>query len=137
MRSNSHMEFLDTVFYGNTVRAWLTSLSIVVGTLVVLRLFERVVLNRLRALAEKTRTEWDDMAAHVLGKTNTLFLLIVGVYLGSRPLDLGSQTPRFIAALTVVVLIVQAGLWAGGLIEFWLARYRKQQKDLSWITQDW
>ncbi len=125
---------LDTIIYGNTLQVWLTSLAIVIATWIVLRLFERVVLHRLHALAKRTSTDWDDLAAHVLGKTSTLFLLVVGVYFGARPLELGNQAPRIIAAVTVVALLVQAGLWANGLIEFWLDRYRKRQEDLSSIT---
>ncbi len=128
------MEFLNAEFYGNTVGRWLTSLAIVGATAIILRSFEGLLLNRLRAFAKRTSTDWDDMAAHMLGKTKLLFLLILGIYFGSRPLELGSAVPRYITVFTVVALLVQSGLWASGLIEFWLERYRRRLGDASSIT---
>ena len=53
-------EFLDQVYYHNTVRDYLVVAGIIVLSILVLRAFKRLFINRLRALAAKTEGKVDD-----------------------------------------------------------------------------
>jgi small-conductance mechanosensitive channel len=121
------MEFLNTVFLGNTVRQWAVATVVTLAAIIALRVVKAAVLNRLSALAKRTATEWDDIVSAALAKTSSLFLLAVGVYVGIQGLTLSVRVRGIAGSVVVVVALVQAGIWAGAILTAWLESYRKRQ----------
>jgi small-conductance mechanosensitive channel len=121
------VEFLNTEFLHNTLRQWAIATGVTVLVVIVLRTVAAVAVNRLRALARRTATQWDDIIAEALGKTKFLFLLIVGVFTGAHALSLAPRARGTIDSLLVIALLVQAGIWAGAILGQWLDAYRKRE----------
>lgn len=130
------MEFLDTTFYGNTLRSWGLALLIALATVTVLRLFERIVIRRLERLAQRTTARWDDLVAHMLGKTRLSLLTVIAIYVGSQALVLGPRVRGIITAVTVIALLIQGGIWASAGLSHWLQQYRERElaKDKATVT---
>ncbi|MCK4394561.1 mechanosensitive ion channel family protein [Candidatus Bipolaricaulota bacterium] len=130
------MLFLNWTFYGNTVWAWLLALLIMIFVGVVLRVLRGVILHRLTGFAERTATELDDLVADLLKRTRLFFLLVVSLYAGSLALTLPEVATRVISTVTVLVLLIQAGIWGTGLVSFWITRYvrRKLEEDAATAT---
>ncbi len=130
------MGFLRSTFYDNPVWIWFLALSITIFVAIVLRVLRRVILHRVSAFAKRTTTELDDLALDLLARTRFFFLLIVSLYVGSLALTLPAIASRVISTLTVVVLLVQAGLWGTGLVSFLITRAvrRKLDEDAATAT---
>jgi len=130
------MLFLNWTFYGNTVWAWLLALLIMILVGVVLRVLRGVILRRLTGFVERTATELDDLVADLLKRTRLFFLLVVSLYAGSLALTLPEVATRVISTVTVLVLLIQAGIWGTGLVSFWITRYvrRKLEEDAATAT---
>ena len=130
------MLFLNWTFYGNTMWAWLLALLIMILVGVVLRVLRGVILHRLTGFAERTATELDDLVADLLKRTRLFFLLVVSLYAGSLALTLPEVATRVISTVTVLVLLIQAGIWGTGLVSFWITRYvrRKLEEDAATAT---
>jgi len=130
------MLFLNWTFYGNTVWAWLLALLIMILVGVVLRVLRGVILHRLTGFAKRTATELDDLVADLLKRTRLFFLLVVSLYAGSLALTLPEVATRVISTVTVLVLLIQAGIWGTGLVSFWITRYvrRKLEEDAATAT---
>ena len=93
------MEFLDTVFLGNTIRHWAIAIAVMLATIIVLRVVRAVLVNRMTALAKRTATDWDDIITAALAKTSLLFVLVVGVVVGMQSLTLSALDVRFNEAM--------------------------------------
>jgi small-conductance mechanosensitive channel len=119
------MPLLDYEYLGNSVRSWLFALGIAALTVVVLRALLAFVRSRVKALASRTATTWDDLAVHVLSRTRMLFLLALGVQAGSHALDLTARARSILDAVTILALLVQAGIWAGAALTASLERRRQ------------
>jgi len=121
------MDFLDITVYGNSLRAW--SISLVTAGLVAfgLRLAVRIVATRLAALADRPRMEWAHIGRRVLGRTQALLFVVMALYAASLPLALPARAHTLIAAITIIALLIQAGLWAVAAVDAWLARYRERR----------
>jgi len=105
------MEILDRVLLGNTVRAWLIAAGITLGLTIVLRTMVSVVIGRLRQLAGRTATDVDDIAVEVLSRTKLLFLVFLGVWAGSRTLELGEGGDWAVRVFGILTVVVQAAAW--------------------------
>lgn len=103
--------FLQREFLGNPVSAYLwaaaTFLAVLWGVLVA----RRLILARLRRLAEKTQTDLDDFAVDMLEQIRAPEVYIIAAYIAARPLDLPAKFDgAFHSVLVIVVAYRMAAL---------------------------
>jgi small-conductance mechanosensitive channel len=120
---------LNNTLYGNEVRTWLIALGVAIGTLIVLRLVEQVLIVRIDRLAEKTHTIIDDLVIGALRKTKLGYLLVVSVFVGSLWLTLQPELRSIFWKTTIVATLVQGGIWLSTALTIWLRNYRKDETD--------
>lgn len=121
---------MQKVFFQNSVLDYLICILIfLIGSLVV-RIFRRVVLARLKIWAEKTVTTIDDFLIHIFEKTAIPLLYFGAFYLSIRNLTLN---PTFSKAITIVgiVLLTFFGIrFLMRIIEYTVETYfLKKEKD--------
>jgi len=123
------MESLETwlaaEWLGNTGRQWLNAAGIALIALVVFFIVKPFVRARVAALAKKTETAWDDLFVELIAGTKTLAMLIFAGFFGSLALTLPPTLRRVIVSVTLIALILQAGLWVNRVLQF----YIKQSVD--------
>ena len=120
-------EFLARDYYGNSLQIWFTALAITVGVLVVLRVVQSLVANRLQKLAKHTSTKWDDIVVEALRKTKLWFLSIAALFAGASILELPGRADRWIDKMLGIAFLVQAGIWASAAFMAWLRKYREAE----------
>lgn len=123
------MSALRYLYENNSAEDALTALAIAAAVFAVLWLVRRLLLGRLRALAGRTVTRLDDVAADVVGTTHGLTLLLAAVYVGAHQLELGRFETR-LDQLMMIALTIQGGAWLSQAALAWL-RYRAQGEDAS------
>jgi len=120
---------LDRVWYGATLTQWLVALATLGGVYVGLSLLRRVLVRRLHALAVRTRTQVDDVAAGIVQRTRSWFLVVLALQAASRLLPLPAVASTAIFAVSVVAVLLQVGVWLNGLIAFGTEHYARQRAD--------
>ena len=123
------MNFLEQIYYGNSVYDWMTAVASSLVLALILYVAKRVLLRRLTALSRKTENRLDDFVADILGHTRFLFLLVIAFYFGSLYLELPPKPTRLITHTTIIVLLVQVALWGNRGIALWFSDYLKRHKD--------
>src|SRR5262245_5782699 len=93
--SHSHST-VSSVYFGNTIQAWLVSAAIAVAVYLALVLSKRLVVSRLGKLAERTDTDFDDAIVDVIRNTRSFFLVALSTYAAIRGLTI---TPRLLEAI--------------------------------------
>jgi len=119
--------FFDQIYYDNTIREWIYAGLAVIAVLLILRISKAIIFRQINKIAAKTATGWDDLAAGLINKIHSFFLIVVAFFAGSRMLTLPALTTNFIHKFVGIVLLVQIGLLASESIRFWLTSYRKQK----------
>jgi hypothetical protein len=121
------MEILQQTFLDNSYQAWLLAIALGVFAAVALRALQAIVKQRLSKLAARTETHWDDYAAEMIARTKWLFLLIFGAFAGSLLLDLPSSAHNAFRVAFAIGFFIQAGIWAGVLLQAVLTQSRKER----------
>jgi small-conductance mechanosensitive channel len=121
--------FLDAYFWNNSVRQWFVALAAGAGTYVAVWLALRLVRNSLASFAARTAAIWDDVVTHALSNTRALFMVTVGVYVGSLFVLLPDGAQRGLTTVGVLLLLFQTGIWATSGLRFWLEHYTRQLED--------
>lgn len=124
-------EVLDTVWYGNPVRAWATAALIALATLAVLLFVRRVVARRLELVAARTSTELDDIAIDLLHRTRYFFLVAVAIVAGSHALRISDGARTLVDRIGTLALLLQGALWLNRLVVAWLERWMRKRDDTA------
>ena len=120
---------LATEFWGNTGKQWLTAVAVAVFFLAVFFVVKPVVRARISALAKRTTTAWDDLFVELFAGTKPLALLIFSVFFGSLTLTVPPKARTIIISVTLIALILQGGLWASRLLQFWLKQTVDRRRE--------
>lgn len=121
------MHLLDQPWRGAPLTQWALAAATLGGVYVLLAVIQRVLVRRFGALAKRTDTQWDDLAVEFIRRTRPYFLLIISVHAAARVIQPTAQIERVLAAITVVVVLLQAGVWGNGLIGFGADYYARQR----------
>lgn len=124
------LPLLDAVFLGNALARWAMAAGVAVAFWLALVLFKRVVVRRLEWLAERTSTAIDNSLVDALGRVKLRLWILPGLYAGSQLLELPARAETILAALSMLSLMLQAGLLGSRLVEFW-SRHSHKGSDAS------
>ena len=93
---------------GNPLKAYLSALFAFLAVLAALLLARRLLLARLRAMAEKTSTDLDDFLVSLLGMIRAPEYYLLAFYLASRSLALGDGFAKALGMAFIFILSFRA-----------------------------
>ena len=109
--------------------AALVAMAVALGVFALLAVAQRVLLKRWGEFAEGTANSLDDDLVAVLRRTQWWFMLVVGLFIGTLYLDLPVQGDQLVRSVTVLALLIQAGLWSSTFLTQRLERYRLKRRE--------
>ena len=97
-------DFLNRVYYNNTVQDYFIALGIILGGILLLRLFRKLILLRLRRWADRTETTLDNFAIDGVDKFALPALNFFIVYAGINYLELSEKANQIVKVAVAVVI---------------------------------
>ena len=95
--------FFNQIYYGNSITAYLTALGIfIVGTLVI-KIFLRIILKRLKKWAQNTETTLDDFLVRGIEGTIVPLLYFLSFYLAIKSLNLDKRIERYFDIGSIII----------------------------------
>lgn len=104
----------DTVYFNNTLRDWTIALSVMVGLMLIIRIFRMIIFKRVQTWADRTESKLDDYAVRIFARSIIPLLYVAAVYAGIYYLQVPPKTDRvlhvgFLIAGTFFVLRLISG----------------------------
>jgi len=94
---------LNSTFFGNTLQAYLVAAFILIGVVVVLKIFKHVIIRRIKVFAEKTQVTFDDAIVKALDVLGWPLFLVVALYLALQVIVLPQIVERAVAILLLII----------------------------------
>lgn len=116
-------EILSYEFLGNSVQDFVLAFLFFVALFVGFKGFEKVIVSRLKKLAEKTKNEFDDYLIEMLEKISWLFYFVVALYFPLKMLVMGETADKVVDAIFLVVVVYQIIRSVMDLVEYGLKRW--------------
>jgi small-conductance mechanosensitive channel len=114
---------------GNSVENLSISLGILIGLLIIFKVFQAIVLRRLGHLAEKTKTDIDDTLVQVVKSVNPPFYFFLAFYLALGYLTIHETARSVIGAILVIWAVYQAVKALNILVGYVVKRGIKEEDD--------
>jgi small-conductance mechanosensitive channel len=97
-------EFLEEEYLGNTVQAYLVAIGIILAGFVVVRIFRRIILKRLKKWSASTETKFDDLLIKTIERFGLPALNFLVIYWGINSLSLTPKLERVLEIATAAVI---------------------------------
>lgn len=97
-------DFLDQVYYNNTLRQYLIAFSAIAGGILLVLAFKKVIINRLQRWAAKTPGTWDDFIVGSFARFVFPIVMWTIVYWGIHLLILSDYAERVIRIATSIII---------------------------------
>ncbi len=97
-------EFLAQEYYGNTIEHYGIALSIIMGGILLVRIFRKRLLNQIKRLTQKTETKLDDYVIEGIESFGLPILIFVVIYSGLSYLTFSEKADKYIDNSMVVVI---------------------------------
>lgn len=112
--------FLTLQIGDNLVKDYAISLGIFFVSIFLLQIFKSIILLKIKAFSEKTKTSWDDIFCDVLQSLGWPFYFTIALYAATRFITLVETLDSTISGLTLIVLTIYVVLSIQKLLEFLL-----------------
>lgn len=127
----SFEEILTLEFLGNSVKAYFYAGGIFLMSIFGLWLFKKIIVVRLRKIAQKTKTQLDDLLVKILASAGwPLFYVLLSLYLALKAIAVSTilnQTLYYMLMIIIVYLLIKA---SGSIIEYGADRLiEKKEKE--------
>jgi hypothetical protein len=127
--TGSVMQILDTEFWNNSVQTWLTALGVGLLVTLGLRLIVAIAVRRLRKISEHTKNDIDDIVVDVIANTKPYFLILVGIWVATRFLELPENFLNVLRWILAIVVVFQVAAWANVAITAIIQRRIKATRE--------
>ncbi|MFC1663472.1 mechanosensitive ion channel family protein [Patescibacteria group bacterium] len=121
--------FWDKIILGNTVDSYVTAILLLFILIIVFKIFQNILLSRLKAAAEKTATEIDDIFIHIVDKIKPPFYTFVAFYFAIKYLTIHGAIQKLIDVILIFWVVYQAIDAIQILINFVVFKKLRKEKD--------
>ena len=121
-----YIEYLESVsFFGNTLWAYATGLVAFFVALIALKLFQLIVIARLKRLAEKTKNDIDDALISAISQIKPIFYIVVSLYIGLRFTAMPDWLDRGADIVLLLVVAQQVIRAIAKLMDYGIRKYSR------------
>ena len=106
----------------NCVKDCIMAIIAFVLTIVILKVFKHVVIKKLKELAEKTKTEIDDLLIKIIGRIRWPLYLILALYIALRFITLPSILDQILYYAAVIIVTYYAVISIQAILNFYIAK---------------
>jgi small-conductance mechanosensitive channel len=136
MESQTMNDILSKVYYKNTVQDYLIAAGIIVGGILILSIFKRVILSRLKKWSERTETKLDNFLVNAIEKFALPALNFVILYIGVNYLELSEKAHQVVRiAVAVIVTYFVLRLISTTALHGMQSYVRKQEQGEEKVKQ--
>ncbi|KPJ56327.1 hypothetical protein AMJ49_05180 [Parcubacteria bacterium DG_74_2] len=96
------LEILNFEILGNLVQDYLLALAVFTAAVIALKVFKHFIIEKLKKLAEKTKTDIDDLLIKIIQNIGWPFYFFLPLYVASQFI----QVPGFIAAVLYYAVFI-------------------------------
>ncbi len=100
--------FFQYQIFGNSIESYFFALAVFLAVLFVFKIIQIILLRRLQRLADKTKTEIDDIFIEIIKKIRPPFYFLLALYFALRGLEVSSWIGKAVSAVLMIWIIYQA-----------------------------
>lgn len=120
------------IFWGNSGYTYLKAALIFIGLIILLKIFQEIILAKLKRLTEKTKTDFDDILINIFKTIKPPFYLLASLYISIKTLIIPDIAIKVINILFIISIIYEIIRALEKIIDY---SFRKKDKENSSVAK--
>lgn len=108
----NQLPWLSKQIHGNSLQSIAFALLMGIFLGLILKILKKLLAEKIKTLALKTENTWDDEIAHLVTRTKSWFIFVLGYYLSAQGLLLSEKFANFLNICFSFCFFFQILLWA-------------------------
>jgi len=129
-------EFLQQVYYGNTMEQYLILLLSILGGIIVGKILYRIFQTYGRRLTAKTKTRFDDLLIDLIEEPIVVIIILLGFWLGLQQMSITPGTQLTIQSLLNIITTIVVTWFGVKMVDAIVKNYVIPIADKSESTLD-
>ena len=131
-------DFLDIVFWNNTVQDYLIFAAVLVLSLIIILIIKKIIVSRLKERAIQTETTLDDAFVKMLRHYVIPLMLLAVIFFSSKLLTLPEKFDRAVFVVTLALFMILAAVAVSRFLIFLFSRYwQKKNQNTEMSSVNW
>lgn len=123
-------QFVNSSYFGNTGKQYFYALGIFIVVFVLLKIFKRYILYRLKKLAKRTKNKFDDMIIEFIEELGWPFFFFMALFFASQVLYLSPDAVTVRKYMLLIYLVFYTAKALNKIVDFITeAQIRKNDND--------
>ena len=114
------MDYLSLMYWNNSIEDYIIFLAILIGAIVVFRIFKFILVTRLERVAKKTSADYDDVLVDVINNITWLFYVVLAIFIAMQYLIFEEWNVPFFVTVIISILLI------------WVYTHRAGIKTIVW-----
>jgi small-conductance mechanosensitive channel len=107
---DSLQPYLEFELWGTSIKNFTIALAVLLGLIVIFKIFRSVILIRLKKMAKKTKTDFDDIVVEMIEEIPQNFYWIISAFVAFQFIQLENPTVNKVVTGIFLVFIVLRGI---------------------------
>ena len=112
--------------WGNTAWSYTLTILVFIGSIIILKFFQVIILSKLKKLAKKTKTDVDDMLVEIFSKIRPPFYFLFSMFIALRYLNFSGIANKILFVSLVVVVTFEIAEAFSRFVDFYINKYISQ-----------
>lgn len=121
--------FWNTIYFGNSLIAWVGAIAVIAVCFILLKLFKKGILRKLKKWSEKTKTSFDDFLLESVEKSVIPFIYVLIVYLTLSYLNLPEKVTNVVHVAMLLVSTFYILRVINSALQYFIYGFLKKQDD--------
>jgi len=123
--------FLNTIFFRNSVKDILISIGIFLLLLIIFYIFKTLAISKIEKIAKKTTNNVDDILLEPIKKVPFLFYAFISLFLGLKYIDLSINFNKVLNAIFLIFITYEVLLFLQRIFEYIIKNKVKNNKKYN------
>jgi small-conductance mechanosensitive channel len=111
---------LQRLLLSNSLMDWLIAAIVAAAVWSALWIMRRLIASRYKKYADTQRRMPIRLIAYLIGNTKQILFIAVALYAAQASLTLPDRVQHLVSNIVLILILCQAGLWAGRSVHFYL-----------------
>ena len=122
-------QILNYYFWNNSLKEYLIAFGVFILVIIILKVFKKTIIKKLKKLADHTRIEFDDLIIKIIDSIGWPFYLFFSLYLAFQFIQLPDVVEKIVFYVLLIVVIYYVVRGVQELIDYGVQKLIKQKQE--------
>src|SRR6056297_3124330 len=113
----------------NNLNQIITFIGLFLGSIIIVKVFEKIILVRIKKIAKKTTIKFDDLIIEIIDSVKWPFYIVFALFLASRFVELYGKLDLYIYYLFLLILVYYITKGIQSIINFCAKRLLEKERE--------